>query len=431
MNTRIGKKLLSLLLVGCLCVSLLPGTVVAADAEEAAEPDSYINDISTDDVETITEEEDYTAPVSYADVESGTCGTNLTWTLDTDTGVLTISGTGAMENYLRTDAPWYRRRESVTTVVIGNGVTSIGNYAFYDCYNLTRVSIPDSVTGIAVSAFYHCIGLTSITIPDSVTSIGWSAFSGCSGLTSVTIGNSVTGIGDRAFSGCSSLTSVTIGNSVTTIGVSAFCECSRLTSVTIGNSVTTICSYAFSGCTGLTSVSIPDSVTSIGDYAFYHCTGLTDVYYGGSEDEWNAIKISYYNNPLLSATIHYRGYFGWNFRNNYDGFGYDSDYVIPEERYADVFGKAYVALAKRADEETYASMINSEWHGNCLGMSVTAVLFELGLLDWDNYSSLYITGGDLYEDGFPNVNDYYTELAWARDSFFHFKIYLYCFRRKQ
>ena len=211
---------------------------------------------------------------------SGTCGPNLTWTLQN--GVLTISGTGNMNDYSLNDSPWYSYRQSITSVTIGNSVTSIGNYAFSGCSGLTSVTIPNSVTSIGNSAFSGCSGLTSATIPNSVTSIGRSAFTGCSGLTSVTIPNSVTSIGGSAFYHCSSLTSITIPNSVTSIEIQAFSGCSGLTSVTIGNSVTSIGNGAFYRCSGLTSVTIPNSVTSIGEYAFYSCSGLPSVTIGNS-----------------------------------------------------------------------------------------------------------------------------------------------------
>ena len=229
---------------------------------------------------------------------SGTCGPNLTWTLIED--VLIISGSGNMYDFTWDDSPWYSYRQSITSVAIGNSVTSIGNYAFYQCSGLTSVTIPNSVTSIGERAFQSCSGLTSITIPNSVTSIGdlvflgcsrlmsvtipnsvtsigLGAFFDCSGLTSITIPNSVTSIGENAFYGCSGLTSVTIPNSATSIGFGAFSGCSGLTSVTIPNSVTSIGGYAFWGCSGLTSVTIPNSVTSIGDYAFQNCSGLTSV----------------------------------------------------------------------------------------------------------------------------------------------------------
>ena len=144
---------------------------------------------------------------------SGTCGPNLKWHL-MDDGVLTISGIGKMDNYLYSVAPWYYR--DVKQIIIGDGVTTIGQAAFRNRGSLTSVTIPNSVTTIGVYAFSGCSSLTSVTIPNSVTTIGESAFNQCSSLISVTIPNSVTTIGDNAFNGCSSLTSVNIPNSVTT-----------------------------------------------------------------------------------------------------------------------------------------------------------------------------------------------------------------------
>ena len=191
---------------------------------------------------------------------------------------------------------------SLTSVTIPNSVTSIKGHAFRDCYYLTSVTIPESVTSIGNRAFYCCYYLTSVTIHESVTSIGEMAFSG---LTSVTInsdaivnkqyssdfnlshifgsiiefiiGESVTSIGDYAFCDCSSLTSITIPNSVTSIGNEAFYGCSSLTSVTIPNSVTSIGERAFFWCSSLTSLTIPNSVTSIGDGAFLGCSSLTSI----------------------------------------------------------------------------------------------------------------------------------------------------------
>ena len=244
-------------------------------------------------------------------VAEGTCGDNLTWTLDTGTWELVISGTGAMKDYTYSnEAPWYSYRGSIKIITIGNSVTSIGNYAFYNCTGLTGITIPDSVKGIGYKAFWNCFRMTNITIPDSVTSIGDSAFYNCTGLTSVTIGNSVTSIGDWAFGDCTGLTSITIPNSVTSIGQDAFYHCTGLTGITIPDGVTSIHYSTFSVCTGLTSISvsdgnpsydsrndcnaiietatntlisgckntkIPDSVTSIGHAAFNSCTGLTGI----------------------------------------------------------------------------------------------------------------------------------------------------------
>lgn len=238
--------------------------------------------------------------------DSGKCGDNLTWTLYND-GEIRIDGTGAMYNYGYSRAPWIAYEDEIMTVIIGNGVTTIGDFAFDGCYSLTSIEIPDSVTTIGDVAFQGCESLTSVTIPDSVTTIGEYAFAYCSSLTSVTIPDSVTTIGNNTFFACSSLTSVTIPDSVTTIGEYAFWCCDSLTSVTIGNSVTTIGSSAFYYCDSLASVTIPDSVTTIGYDAFSGCDSLTDVYYGGTYEDWSGISIGSNNEDLTEANIHYNG----------------------------------------------------------------------------------------------------------------------------
>ena len=211
---------------------------------------------------------------------SGTCGDKLTWSLSDD-GTLTISGTGKMkdygDNYGMSVAPWYVGSSQVKTVIIEDGVTSIGDRAFDGCTKLTRVVIPDSVTSIGYSSFRGCYSLPSVAIPDSVTSIGDSAFAYCKVLTGITLSGSVTSIGSCAFQSCDSLTSVTMQNGVTDIGDNAFTYCKNLTSVTIPNSVKTIGTSAFYNCAGLTRVTIPGSVTRIEQDTFKGCSGLTSV----------------------------------------------------------------------------------------------------------------------------------------------------------
>ena len=215
--------------------------------------------------------------MAYA-ASSGTCGDKLTWSLSDD-GTLTISGTGDMYDYelLGTNTPWNSLRSQIKSVIIERGVTSIGDWAFSGCKELTSVTIPNSVTTIGHGAFCFCDALTSVTIPDSVTTIGEWAFCACEALTGLTIPNSVTTIGHGAFDSCAALTSVTIPNTVTVIDEDLFSGCTSLRSVTIPNTVTAIGNYAFHGCRSLSSVVIPNSVTSIGDSAFEGCTSLTSV----------------------------------------------------------------------------------------------------------------------------------------------------------
>ncbi|MBQ7436712.1 MAG: leucine-rich repeat protein [Oscillospiraceae bacterium] len=205
----------------------------------------------------------------------GTCGDHLTWTLDGN-GTLTISGTGAMYDSVL----WNGQKENIKKVVINNGVTTIGDLAFFQCVNLGSVEIPSSVTTIRSKAFENCTNLTSVTFADGsqLERIGDYAFSG-SGLGSIQIPSSVTSIGASAFLSCSNLESVTFaeGSALTSMGVSAFQLCKKLTSVTIPLGVTSIENYAFDTCTGLTDVTIPSSVTSIGNYAFNACSRLGSI----------------------------------------------------------------------------------------------------------------------------------------------------------
>ena len=185
---------------------------------------------------------------------------------------------------------------SVTSIIIPNNVTSIGDYAFYGCLSINSVTIPNSVTNIGTYAFASSsigIGLngpmqlSSIVIPDSVTKIGQKAFYGCNKLTNAIIGNGVTSIEAGAFSGCSSLVSITIPDSVKSIGYDdltggppddgVFSYCTNLTSINIGNNVTTIGKNSFLGCTSLTSATIPPSVTVIGNSAFSGCSNLISI----------------------------------------------------------------------------------------------------------------------------------------------------------
>ena len=240
-----------------------------------------------------------TAGMLSAETIYGDCGPHMEWEFNTGSGALFLIGTGPMDDYTSSSVtPWAQYKDQIKSIQTDSRsqYTTIGDYAFAGCKNLTSVDLPNTVTKISRSAFYNCSGLTSVTIPNSVTSIGNYAFYGCSGLTTVTISNSVTSIGNNAFYG-TGLTSLvynahvfaymppsysgayTIPDGIEIIAGGAFEYCRGLTSVTIPNSVTSIGEYAFYYCSGLTSVTIPNNVTSIGNYAFYHCSGLTSPVY--------------------------------------------------------------------------------------------------------------------------------------------------------
>ena len=202
---------------------------------------------------------------------------------------------------------------NLTSIIIPDSITSIGDFAFENCSGLTSITIPDSVTSIGDHAFYNCSSLTSITvsennkyfsslngvlfnkdktelitypignerteytIPDSVTSIGNFAFYNCSSLTSITIPDSVASIGNSAFYNCSSLTNIKLPDVIDIISGNTFRDCSSLLNIIIPDSVTAIKECAFYNCSNLTSITIPDSVASIENSAFYNCTSLKSI----------------------------------------------------------------------------------------------------------------------------------------------------------
>ena len=166
---------------------------------------------------------------------------------------------------------------TIPSTLGGYPVTSIGNYTFESCADITSIAMPNSVTSIGKHVFFGCSKLTSITLSDRLMSIGNYAFNGCSKIKSLTIPNSVISIGDGAFLGCSKLENVTIPDGVTRIGESTFEYCRSITSITIPNGVKSIGACAFKKCSSLISITIPNSVTSIGDFAFYSCESLTGI----------------------------------------------------------------------------------------------------------------------------------------------------------
>ena len=242
-------------------------------------------------------------------VDSGSCGKNgdnVTWKLTSD-GTLTISGTGDMADFdywNGNGAPWLRVRLQAKKVIIQDGVTSIGSYAFYDCDALANVIISNGLTNIGNYAFYRCTRLANVTIPASVTAIGWGAFQGCRSLKSVKIPSGVSSIDSYTFTDCTSLINVTIPTSVTSIGKCAFMGCTGLTDIKLPTLLEVIDWRVFYGCTKLTNISIPKSVTYINEGAFYSCGSMTDVYYAGTTADWEKITIMILNTNLTSATLH-------------------------------------------------------------------------------------------------------------------------------
>ena len=274
---------------------------------------------------------------------------------------LTLPASYNDENYEIYRYAFWNSRE-LTSIVIPDGVTSIGDRAFDYCYKLveiinksnleistkygsvgyyakvihngeSKIVNKDGYLFITVDSVNYLMGyigvvtelilpadyngknykiynyafcsrnnLENVVIPDKVTEIGESAFSDCIGLTAVTIGKSVTRINESAFYGCSGLKDVVIPDGVTSIGSYVFKNCSSLTSVTLGNGLTSIGYEAFYGCSSLTSVTLGSGVTRIGSGAFKECTSITNLHYRGTIDQWVQIDfVDYRSNPLSYA----------------------------------------------------------------------------------------------------------------------------------
>lgn len=216
--------------------------------------------------------------VARAD-DSGTCGNDLTYHYVESTKTLTISGSGAMNDYSNYSnfSPWKSYAGNILKVVIGNGVTSIGNYAFDDCSEIKIVVLPDGVTSIGRGAFRKCTNLSSVKMPQGLQTIGAYAFYSCKNLIEATIPNSVTSIGSDAFEYCKSLSRVILPNQLKKIENNTFEQCDVLETVVIPTGVTSIGKDAFSFCDRLSAVTIPNTVTSIGDDAFSCCSALKTV----------------------------------------------------------------------------------------------------------------------------------------------------------
>lgn len=272
--------------------------------------------------------------IEIADATSGTCGDNVTWSLDIETGVLNITGTGEMSNGETDDLsnpyrPWLSYRDYIKSVNIGNGITSISEWSFINCSNLSDVTISDSVTSIGSEAFYKCTDLTNITIPDSVTSIGSSAFNKNTQILcnkdsyaqtyaidnniayylidgtveentiSGRIGTKLTWSIDRqtrvltidnngamvSFASDDApwkaykeyVRNVIVNDGCTNISHNAFKDCEHLVSVDLPDTIKTIDNYAFYNCKTLKNITIPNAVSALGDYAFNGCSSLESI----------------------------------------------------------------------------------------------------------------------------------------------------------
>lgn len=260
-------------------------------------------------------------------------GSGVTWQLtentdDPSTYTLTISGSGAMEDYLMSGhQPWRSFRDQITSVVVSPGVTSIGNLAFTRFSKLIHVDIADSVVSIGEGVFSECDSLTNITVPQSVTYIGVNAFNSCTNLSSITLStNNITSIRSHTFSGCSELSSIVIPDGVTSIQSGAFFNCTKLTSITIPGSVTSIGSNVFTGCTSLNDIRYSGTSESVISALSGYVPTLVTFNYGDKVPEAERmITVSVKTGETLTAPTTIPTVSGYEFKGwrTKDGKPYD------------------------------------------------------------------------------------------------------------
>ncbi len=216
-----------------------------------------------------------TADVVYI-VSTGTCGANITWSLDS-AGHMVISGTGDMTNYYNLeDVPWYEYIEDIKALEIQDGVTSIGAHSFWWAINLQSVSIANTVEAIYGEAFASS-GLVEVVIPASVKELGNAAFCSCESLEKVEFKGNIEKIDRNVFSSCVNLKTIILPDDFTCIGESMFGGAYALENITLPSGLKAIEADAFEWCKKLKKITVPNSVTQIGDYAFYHCYAMEEA----------------------------------------------------------------------------------------------------------------------------------------------------------
>lgn len=228
-----------------------------------------------------------TLPAAYA-AESGTCGDGLSWELAD--GVLTVAGSGEMTDYSEENpAPWHDRRNEILSLVLPEGLTGVGDYAFYECAALERVSLPDSVERIGEKAFYGCTGMKLLALSHGLKVIGERAFERCWSLTALNLPQGLTTIGDAAFWRCHGLLAVTVPESVTELGSAVFTYCDSMLHADIQAEIDRLPEWTFYGCDSLSAVTLSHTITGVDGYAFTSCENLSTVRYQGSTENADQI----------------------------------------------------------------------------------------------------------------------------------------------
>ena len=272
-----SKKLFSILLVAVFVIALLP---IGIFAEEEV-------------------------------IDSGSCGNDLTWTLDGD-GTLTISGTGRMPDYTtkwgypaQSSCPWNAYQKTIQALVVKSGVLNISDNAFYQCPFLATVQIEEGLISIGKNAFYQCTGIKELILPSSLQEIGDSAFYCCVSVASFSLPDGIVRIDNRAFAGCGKMNQVTLPSGLSVLESELFSGCESLSEILIPATIAEIKAGVFQGCKNLMSVHVPVSAVKIYGSAFSGCQSLRDIYYEGTKEQWDQAFIYDANQLLNNTRIHF------------------------------------------------------------------------------------------------------------------------------
>ena len=238
---------------------------------------------------------------SYVPYEIGAAGENIAWAFDATTETLTVVGTGDAVLGGWSDCPWANRLKQIRNVVVGEGISTLGNYIFYQYPHLEKVIFPGSLRYIGASAFEGCANLKDVTFSEGLLTIGEAAFMNCDAMEQIVFPQSLTVLPDRVCEGNEKLTSVSLPANLVQIGNAAFAFCESLTAIHLPEGLQSIGTQAFYGAKNLNSIIVPNSVTAIGDYAFAECRSMASIVLPKGLVELPKY-VCYHNNNMTSVT---------------------------------------------------------------------------------------------------------------------------------
>ena len=308
------------------------------------------------------------AAVPASAAETGSCGEGLTWSF-TD-GRLTITGSGKMTDYNQVDLPpWYEYRDQIYYLSLPEGLTNIGDMAFFDCVNLTAVTLPSTVTEIGWLAFCQCRSMTILSLNDGLLEIGRSAFEQCEKLQDLRLPETLTTLGYHAFYACNALRYVKIPASVKQMGQGVFAYCQSLISAEIAAPLEVVPSWTFYGCESLTSIALHQQITGCEQNAFAGCVNLITVYYAGPEENAEQLK------EQISADEERFSQSGTVTDEPPENGGISGDIEIDEEGN---FTSATTTTVTQTENSTIASSSTTESDGDTETVIEATILGEAG-----------------------------------------------------